>query len=114
MTHYFVRNILIIMRVVFIVLVLVNTPSVLMIYVLRKGLLLWENCCFQTNQLLLLVFIQNQGRVDRDEMYRVFNMGIGYVLCVRPRQLRLAVETLERAGARPVVVGQIVKGRGGI
>ena len=27
-------------------------------------------------------FIQNQGHVDRDEMYRVFNMGIGYVLIV--------------------------------
>ena len=27
-------------------------------------------------------FIQNQGKVDRDEMYRVFNMGIGFVLIV--------------------------------
>ena len=27
-------------------------------------------------------FIQNQGKVDRDEMYRVFNMGIGYVVII--------------------------------
>jgi phosphoribosylformylglycinamidine cyclo-ligase len=57
-------------------------------------------------------FFREAGGVDPLEMYRVFNMGIGYVICVRPRQLRLAMETLEKAAARPVVVGQIVKGRG--
>ena len=29
-------------------------------------------------------FIQREGRVDREEMYRVFNMGIGMVLVVSP------------------------------
>ena len=32
----------------------------------------------------LFQFIQNAGRVDRDEMYRVFNMGIGMIVFVRP------------------------------
>ena len=32
-------------------------------------------------------FIERQGKVDHDEMYRVFNMGIGFVLIVPKREL---------------------------
>ena len=45
-------------------------------------------------------------------MYRVFNMGIGYVLDVRPRDLARAMAALEKAKARPIVIGQIAKGAG--
>ena len=33
-------------------------------------------------------FIERQGKVDRDEMYRVFNMGIGYVLIMPKTSLK--------------------------
>ena len=57
-------------------------------------------------------FIQNQGRVDRDEMYRVFNMGIGYVIIVPKKDLAHA-EKILHANRQPYsVVGVIRKGVG--
>jgi phosphoribosylformylglycinamidine cyclo-ligase len=55
-------------------------------------------------------FIQRVGRVDREEMYRVFNMGIGMVVIVRPGDAAGALRVLAKAGERPVVIGKIVKG----
>ena len=57
-------------------------------------------------------FIQNQGRVDRDEMYRVFNMGIGYVLIVPKRDL-MRTEKILRANRQPYsIIGVTRKGTG--
>ena len=57
-------------------------------------------------------FIQNQGRVDRDEMYRVFNMGIGYICIIPKNQMEKATNIL-RAQHQPYsVIGVIRKGRG--
>ena len=57
-------------------------------------------------------FIQNQGRVDREEMYRVFNMGIGYVVIVAKRDLVKATNIL-RAQHQPYsIIGVIRKGKG--
>ena len=57
-------------------------------------------------------FIQNQGKVDRDEMYRVFNMGIGYVVILPKNQLVKATNIL-RAQHQPYnVIGVIRKGSG--
>ena len=55
-------------------------------------------------------FIRKEGGVDRDEMYRVFNMGIGMVLMVHPRDAGSAMAILKAAKAQPVVVGHIEKG----
>ena len=33
-------------------------------------------------------FIERQGKVDHDEMYRVFNMGVGYVLIMPKASLK--------------------------
>ncbi len=57
-------------------------------------------------------FFRETGDIDPLEMYRVFNMGVGYVICVAPRDLARTMEALEAARARPVVVGQIASGRG--
>jgi phosphoribosylformylglycinamidine cyclo-ligase len=48
--------------------------------------------------------IQKMGAVPEEEMYRVFNMGIGMVVIVNPRQVK-RFRTL-----RPVVIGEVVKG----
>ena len=58
----------------------------------------------------LFEFIQKAGNVDRDEMYRVFNMGLGLVVMVRAADVGLALKVLRQAGTRPVVVGRIEKG----
>ena len=50
--------------------------------------------------------------VEQDELYRVFNMGIGYVLAVRPNSTNAVVQILERAGERAYVIGQAKRGDG--
>ncbi len=57
-------------------------------------------------------FIQDAGNVHPDEMYRVFNMGIGYVIVVRPTDVNRALATLRSAGEKPVVIGHVEKGSG--
>ena len=58
----------------------------------------------------LFTFIERQGKVDHDEMYRVFNMGIGYVLVVRPKEASAALALLTKLRQAPVVIGMIAKG----
>jgi phosphoribosylformylglycinamidine cyclo-ligase len=58
----------------------------------------------------LFRFIQEQGKVDREEMYRVFNMGIGMVIMIRPADADRALGVLRKAGERPVVIGRMEKG----
>ncbi len=55
--------------------------------------------------------IQEGGGVSEEEMYRVFNMGIGYVVAVDAGDLPKARNVISSFGMRPVVVGRIVAGR---
>jgi phosphoribosylformylglycinamidine cyclo-ligase len=57
-------------------------------------------------------FIQNQGKVDRDEMYRVFNMGIGYVVILPKNQLTKATNILKAQHQPYSIIGVIRKGNG--
>ena len=57
-------------------------------------------------------FIQNQGRVDREEMYRVFNMGIGFVVIIAKRDLKRATNILKAAHQPYSVIGVMRKGTG--
>jgi phosphoribosylformylglycinamidine cyclo-ligase len=57
-------------------------------------------------------FLQEHGRVDDEEMLRVFNMGIGYVLIVRPSFANAILRRLARFGEQPVILGEIVRGNG--
>ena len=58
----------------------------------------------------LFRFIQDAGRVDREEMYRVFNMGIGMVFFVRAADAARAVKVLAAAGEKPRIIGRVEKG----
>ena len=55
-------------------------------------------------------FMQEKGKVDVEEMYRVFNMGIGYVIFVREKDLAESLEILKGLRAGPKVIGKVVKG----
>jgi len=50
--------------------------------------------------------------VAETEMYRVFNMGIGYVLAVHPKSTATVAHILERAGEQAFVIGRVRRGRG--
>ncbi len=56
--------------------------------------------------------LQRAGGVDRDEMYRVFNMGIGMVAVVSEERSEAVLTRLAAAGEHPVVLGEIVPGTG--
>ncbi len=57
-------------------------------------------------------FLQNLGPVEEEEMYRVFNMGIGYVLVVAPSFTRSIMTHLRKLGEKPYFIGKIKKGAG--
>lgn len=51
--------------------------------------------------------IQKWGNIDTDEMYNTFNMGVGMVIFVDPKDCEKALEILE---GKAEVVGQVTKG----
>lgn len=58
----------------------------------------------------LFNFLQHEGRVEIDEMYRVFNMGIGYVMIVRPGDATTTIRILKQYQTNPIIIGCIEKG----
>lgn len=50
--------------------------------------------------------------VAETEMYRVFNMGIGFAMAVRPSSTAAVVRSLEKQGEAPYVIGRVKRGRG--
>lgn len=56
--------------------------------------------------------LQRIGDVDRDEMRRVFNLGVGMVVAVPPEVLSDAVATLSEQGIAASVIGEVVAGTG--
>jgi len=59
-------------------------------------------------------FLQKHGNVDDEEMRRVFNMGIGYCVIVRPSFAEGVTEKLTKLGERVHTIGKIVKGSGAV
>jgi phosphoribosylformylglycinamidine cyclo-ligase len=56
-------------------------------------------------------FLQTVGRIDRDEMYRVFNMGIGMILVVEAEHSPDVVKILADTGEKASVIGHLVAGQ---
>jgi phosphoribosylformylglycinamidine cyclo-ligase len=57
--------------------------------------------------------LQDQGRVEDAEMFRTFNMGIGYVLVLSPEHAA-AVATRDALGDGVRIIGEIVAGEPGV
>jgi len=56
--------------------------------------------------------IAREGPVEKQEMYRVFNMGIGLVLAVAENDAGTALELLGQQGQDARVVGRVIPGDG--
>lgn len=56
--------------------------------------------------------MQQAGNVDRDEMYRVFNMGVGMVVVVSADEAESVMADLTAAGEEPWAMGTIEAGHG--
>jgi phosphoribosylformylglycinamidine cyclo-ligase len=59
-------------------------------------------------------WLQNAGRVADQEMYRVFNCGIGMTIQVAAQDADRAVSTLREAGQEAVVIGEVKSGTRGV
>jgi len=57
-------------------------------------------------------FLQKQGDIETAEMRKVFNMGIGYCLIVRPTFANAVAKRLEKSGETVFTLGKITKGKG--
>ncbi|MGZ7040333.1 MAG: phosphoribosylformylglycinamidine cyclo-ligase, partial [Thermoanaerobaculia bacterium] len=57
-------------------------------------------------------YLFEKGGVDRDEMMRVFNMGIGMVVIAAPDQVEGVSKHLTQVGQKHYFIGNIVKGSG--
>jgi phosphoribosylformylglycinamidine cyclo-ligase len=52
-------------------------------------------------------WLQSLGSIDEEEMFRVFNMGVGLVFVVRPEAVNQLQETLRSTGSDSFVLGEI-------
>lgn len=57
-------------------------------------------------------FLQKHGNIDEEEMYRVFNLGIGYCVIVAPSFADSVTEQLTKFGEKVWRIGTVVKGSG--
>lgn len=60
----------------------------------------------------LFRLIYEKGKIDREEMLRVFNMGIGMVVIVAPDQVDRVVRHFTQIGQQYYFIGNVVKGSG--
>jgi phosphoribosylformylglycinamidine cyclo-ligase len=60
----------------------------------------------------IFTFLQAKGPVEEDEMYRVFNMGVGFVLIVAEDFADSIAEKLTRYGEKVYNIGRVATGTG--
>lgn len=58
--------------------------------------------------------IQKYGNIDTDEMFKTFNMGIGYIFIVSENDADQIVELIETSGEKAFKIGKVVKGDHGV
>ncbi|MGM7683267.1 phosphoribosylformylglycinamidine cyclo-ligase [Bacillus sp. SM2101] len=56
--------------------------------------------------------IQAKGKLDKREMFSIFNMGIGMVLTMSEENMHEAIQLLEAAGEKAFLIGRVKAGEG--
>lgn len=56
--------------------------------------------------------LEKYGELDRDEMFNIFNMGIGFVVAVHPDDADRAIQFFIENGENAYKIGSVVKGDG--
>ena len=57
-------------------------------------------------------WLQREGKLAREEMWRTFNCGIGFTVLLDPAQAPAAIEALKANGLAAQVIGRVVKATG--
>lgn len=60
----------------------------------------------------IFTLIQELGGVSQEEMYRVFNLGIGFVVVVPPQDAEKTLDILKETGEKAFIIGEVVTGQG--
>ncbi|KUG03670.1 phosphoribosylformylglycinamidine cyclo-ligase [hydrocarbon metagenome] len=68
----------------------------------------------QVPTLPIFDLLQNLGQIPKEEMYRTFNMGIGYVLVISPDKFSAALKHLRDNGEKPIIIGRITSQEKGV
>ncbi|MGN7297331.1 phosphoribosylformylglycinamidine cyclo-ligase [Ferdinandcohnia sp. SAFN-114] len=56
--------------------------------------------------------LQETGNLNREEMFNIFNMGIGMVLAINEADLHELLQLLEEQGEKAYIIGRIKEGNG--
>jgi phosphoribosylformylglycinamidine cyclo-ligase len=64
-------------------------------------------------RLAIFDWLQRYGHIDRAEMHRTFNCGVGMVLVVSKKDVQAAIGTLGENGAQAFEIGEIVERKEG-
>lgn len=56
--------------------------------------------------------IQKEGKVSEKEMYRTFNMGVGFCIVAAQEDARKVIRICRKNGTKAFIIGKIVKERG--
>lgn len=55
----------------------------------------------------IFTFLEKYGELDREEMYGIFNMGIGMVLAVPSEKEEAVLSNLNRSGEKAFTIGEV-------
>ena len=58
--------------------------------------------------------LAKEGDISEEMMYNTYNMGIGMMLALEPKDVDKAVEAIEAAGEKAYIVGEIASGEKGV
>ena len=58
--------------------------------------------------------IAHAGQVEKQEMYRTFNMGVGFIIITSPHYSDNALKYLREEGENPIVIGRVCQQDGGV
>lgn len=58
--------------------------------------------------------IRRLGRVDEDEMFRTFNMGIGFILVLEEAEVESGIDLLKSRQEVPIILGKVLTGQEGV
>lgn len=73
-----------------------------------------KSCCVEINSNTwrmppIMRLIQEQGKIDQEEMYRTFNCGIGMVIVVDSKDSAKVLKRLDKLGEKASLIGKISK-----
>ncbi|MEG1182716.1 MAG: phosphoribosylformylglycinamidine cyclo-ligase [Cetobacterium sp.] len=64
------------------------------------------------DELKIFKFLEKHGQIPKNEMYNVFNMGVGFIFVVSKEEFLKLEECLKELGENPMVMGEVVKRAG--